>query len=128
MTIDKILQSFPDNVYVVSLRIMIKILEEIVTENNDWNARAFIGFMNTMLALNSLEQGRLIVRRNRDIGKGTGTLLSPNDRKLGDEYKNEVVLTMYKVTGNKGWEGKQIWIPNIKLPGDQVYYSGDRNI
>ena len=67
----------------------------------------------------------LIVRRNRDIAKGTGTMLSPNDRALGDTYKDTVVLTMYKVTGNKGWEGQQIWMPNIKLPGDVTYYSGD---
>ena len=52
-------------------------------------------------------------------------MLSPNDRALGDSYKDTVVLTMYKVTGNKGWDGQQIWMPNIKLPGDVTYYSGD---
>ena len=74
-------------------------------------------------------QGKLIVRRNRDIGKGTGTLLSPADRRLGEEYPNELVLTMYKITGNKekGWNGNEIWIPNIKLPGDSVYYTGENS-
>jgi len=95
------------------------------SETADWNAKVFKGFINSMLAENPSMQGKLIVRRNRDIAKGTGTLLSPNDRKLGDQYGEEVVLTLYKVTGNKGWNGEKIWIPNIKLPGDRVYYSGN---
>ena len=89
------------------------------------HAKVFKGFINSMLAENSSEQGKIIVRRDRDISKGTGTLLSPNDRKLGDQYDDEVVLTLYKVTGNKGWDGQKIWIPNIKLPGNRVYYSGN---
>lgn len=35
---------------------------------------------------------------------------------------NSVVLTMYQVTGNKGWGGQQLWVPNIKLPNDVMYY------
>ena len=54
-------------------------------------------------------------------------MLSPTDRRLGDEHPDDLVLTMYKITGNKdkGWDGTQIWIPNIKLPGDCAYYSGE---
>ncbi len=123
--IDDILSSFPDELYTVSLKMIIKILEQVDSEVNDWNALSFIGFINTFLASNPLAQGKLIVRRERDISKGTGTLLSPNDRKLGDQYNDEVVLTLYKVTGSKGWDGNKIWIPNIKLPGEDVYYSGE---
>ena len=61
-----------------------------------------------MLAENSSEQGKIIVRRDRDISKGTGTLLSPNDRKLGDQYDDEVVLTLYKVTRKKWKDGQKI--------------------
>ena len=125
--IDELLSAFPDDIYTVSLKLMIKILEQTGAEVDDWNANAFIGFINTFLASNPLAQGKLIVRRERDISKGTGTLLSPNDRKLGDEYKDEVVLTVYKVTGTKGWNELKLWIPNIKLPGEYVYYSGEAN-
>lgn len=125
--IDEMLASFPDEMYSVSLKFIVKLLEFVDSEVEDWNAKAFIGFINTLLANNPLEQGRLIVRRNRDIGKGTGTLLSPNDRKLGDNFPKELVFTMYKITGNKGWNGEQLWIPNIKLPGDYAYYSGETN-
>lgn len=125
--IDKMLASFGDDVYSVSLKLVAKIMEYVDSETEDWNAKAFIGFINTILATEPAAQAKLIVRRNRDIGKGTGTLLSPTDRKLGDEYTDEVVFTVYKITGNtsKGWSGEQIWIPNIKLPGDYAYYSGE---
>ncbi|MBQ9030702.1 MAG: restriction endonuclease [Parasporobacterium sp.] len=126
-TIDKILERFSDDIYTVSLKIIIKLLEQMDSEVNDWDAKAFIGFVNTYLADNPAAQGKLIVRRNRDIGKGTGTLLSPTDRKIGDSFTEEVVLTVYKIIGNKskGWDGQQIWIPNIKLPGEYAYYSGE---
>ena len=127
-TIDTMLEGFADDIYTVSLKMVVKLLEQMDSETvEDWSAKAFIGFVNTLLAANPAEQGKLIVRRNRDIGKGTGTLLSPTDRKLGDGYTEELVLTVYKITGNtdKGWDGNQIWIPNIKLPGDFAYYTGE---
>lgn len=122
--IDEMLKIFKDDLYSVSLKMVIRIMEILSSEDTkDWNVNAFIGFLNSIIEENPLEQARLIIRRNRDIAKGTGTLLSPNDRKLGDEFTDEVVLTLYKVTGSKGWNGKKLWIPNIKLPGDMVYYS-----
>jgi len=75
-----------------------------------------------MLADKPSAQGILIVRRNRDVAKGTGALLSPNDWSLGGSFSDLVVLTMYKVTGRKGWGGKELWVPNIKLPDNVVYY------
>lgn len=125
--IDDLLKTFEDGVYTVSLKLMVKLMENVDSEVDDWSAKVFIGFINTLLAANPVEQGKLIIRRNRDIGKGTGTLLSQTDRQLGDKYIDKAVLTMYKITGNqeKGWNGTKIWIPNIKLPGECIYYSGE---
>lgn len=123
--LDEILSAFENDIYSASLKLFTRILDLLDSETKDWNAKVFKGFINSMLAENPSAQGKLIVRRNRDIAKGTGTLLSPNDRKLGGKYEKDVVLTLYKVTGNKGWNGEKIWIPNIKLPGDCVYYSGE---
>jgi hypothetical protein len=66
----------------------------------------------------------LVVRRNRDIAKGTGTMLSPNDRKLGDSINDSVILTLYRNEGaaSKGWKGNPFWIPNIKFPSDAYFY------
>lgn len=121
--LDKLLEKFDDDYYTVSIKFTINLLEQIATSSNEWSAKTFISLLNTILAENPLAQAKLIVRRNRDIAEGTGTLLSETDRKLGDTFFDIPVLTMYKVTGRKGWNGKQIWIPNIKLPSDRVYYS-----
>jgi hypothetical protein len=124
--IDTLLAPFSDNdVYTVSMKLILKLLNYMGSEGDDWNVKAFMGFINAFIADNPLSQAKLIVRRERDIGKGTGTLLSPNDRILGDSYPNDLVFTVYKVTGSKGWNGQKLWIPNIKLPGTVIYYSGD---
>lgn len=122
--IDAILEKFGDQeYYTVSTKLIIGLLQEIESGEEDWSSAAFVGFLNSIVAQNPLAQAKLIVRRERDIAKGTGTLLSENDRKLGDSFTDVPVLTMYKVTGRKGWDGRKLWIPNIKLPNDLVYYT-----
>ncbi len=122
------LAPFDGEIYTVSLKLIIGILEMVDSEGDDWKANTFIGFIKTFIAENPLAQGKLIVRRERNISKGTGTLLSPSDRKLGDNFSNEVVLTMYQVTGEKGWNGKKLWIPNIKLPNNIIYYNVSESV
>lgn len=123
-TLDTMLERFGDEgSNTVGLKLVINLLEQIENSEDDWSAQVFIEFLNSIVAENPLSQAQLIVRRGRDIAEGTGTLLSETDRKLGDSFTDITVLTMYKVTGRKGWNGKQIWIPNIKLPSDKVYYS-----
>jgi len=88
----------------------------------DFKLASFNAIIDTMLAELPTTQGVLIVRRGRDVAKGTGALLSPNDWQLGGSFPRKVVLTMYQVTGTKGWGGKPLWVPNIKLPDGSVYY------
>lgn len=107
--------------YQVNLRLMKEILSHIVA-GPDFKLPSFLAIIDTMLAEVPTMQGILIVRRNRDVAQGTGALLSPNDWQLGGSFPRKVVLTMYQVTGNKGWGGKQLWVPNIKLPQGAVYY------
>ena len=107
--------------YQVSLRLIKEILSHIIT-GPDFKLKSFLSIIDTMLAESPTTQGVLIVRRNRDIAQGTGALLSPNDWQLGGSFPRKVVLTMYQVTGNKGWGGKPLWVPNIKLPQGAVYY------
>ena len=123
-SLDKMLEKFDGNdVYTVSVKFVISLLEQVENSGNDWTAQSFIGFLNSIIADTPLAQAKLIVRRERDIAKGTGTLLSENDRKLGDSFKDITLLTMYKVTGKKGWNCDKVWIPNIKLPDVLIYYS-----
>ena len=121
--LDEVLSSFGEECYSVSLNFIMTILNMITSENKDFNVSSFTSFLASFIADNPGKQGILIVRKNRDVAQGTGTLLSQKDRELGDKYPNDVVLTMYKVTGNKGWGGQKLWIPNIKLPSNLVYYN-----
>ena len=121
--LDKLLAPFTEDepVYQVSLRIMKEILSHIESDD-DFRVTAFISILEMMLSEKPNAQGMLIVRRNRDVAQGTGALLSPNDWALGGQYTASTVLTMYKVTGKKGWGGQELWVPNIKLPNDLIYY------
>lgn len=121
--LSKLLESFADTepYYQVSLRLLKEILSHIIP-SPDFKLGAFQSVIDTILAEHPAGQGILIVRRGRNVAQGTGALLSPNDWKLGGSFTDKVVLTMYQVTGTKGWGGKKLWVPNIKLPDNAVYY------
>lgn len=121
--LDTLLKPFEDDepYYQVNLRLMKEIFAH-VTSDEDFDIKSFVSVLDTILIEQPAAQGILIVRRNRDIAKGTGALLSPNDWHLGGSFTNQVVLTMYKVSGRKGWNGRKLWVPNIKLPNNIIYY------
>lgn len=121
--LDKLLLPFHDSepFYQVNLRLVKELLSHIISAD-DFDIKSFISAIDTIISEHPAAQGILIVRRGRDIAKGTGALLSPNDWNLGASFTDQLVLTMYKVTGRKGWNGRELWVPNIKLPNDIVYY------
>ena len=122
--IDRLLQVFDEKeqYYQVNLRLILQILEHIISDS-DFNVQAFKEFIEEHMLSQGSAQGILIVRRGRNVAKGTGALLSPNDWDLGKQFTDKVVVTMYKVTGTKGWGGKELWIPNIKLPDGRLFYN-----
>jgi len=67
----------------------------------------------------------LIVRTNRNVSAGTGSLLSPNDRARTMEIRGQTVLVMYRLNGlvEQGWAGDPLWAPNIKFPEGRCFYS-----
>lgn len=121
--ISKLLEPFSDDEphFQVNLRFIKEILSHIIP-SADFKLNAFLSVIDTILSEQPAGQGILIVRRERNVTQGTGALLSPNDWKLGGTFLNKIVLTMYQVTGTKGWGGKALWVPNIKLPHDVMYY------
>lgn len=121
--ITQMLEEFNDETtyYKVSLKLIENLLDHIVP-SSEFRLSTFEAILRMMLADNPGEQGILVVRRNRDVAQWTGALLSPNDWKTSNSFLGHVVLTMYQVTGMKGWHGKKLWIPNIKLPNGKVYY------
>ena len=121
--LDSLLSPFNEEepFYQVNLRLMREIFTH-VTSDEDFDIKSFVSVIDTILAEKPAAQGILIVRRGRDVAQGTGALLSPNDWNLGASFTDKVVLTMYKVTGRKGWNERELWVPNIKLPSNIVYY------
>ena len=98
-------------------------------DSQDFSSQKYISCVNALCAKRPSVKLRLIVRKNREISKGTGTLLSENDRKLGSKFDDEIVLTLYRVNGEvaKGWNGKPLWIPNIKFPKNICFYDTFEN-
>lgn len=118
--LDKMLNCYEDtqNSYEVKIDLLIDILKHLESyQPREWDNKNFISCLQALNGTNT-KKGELIVRRNRDIRKGTGTLLSPNDRELGKRFADKPVLTLYRIKGQAeiGWNNKPIWIPNIKFP------------
>lgn len=107
--------------YQVSPKMILEILIHIIP-SEDFNISAFENVIRAKLAENPSEQSILIVRRGREVTQGTGSLLSPNDRTLGEQFNDKIVLTMYQIQGNHGWKQNPIWVPNIKLPDFINYF------
>ena len=121
--ISKLLEAFSENesYYQVILKMIKEIFTHIIPISH-FKLHAFQKALDSIIAEHPTCQGILIVRRNRNVAQGTGALLSPNDWQLGNSFTDKTVLTMYQVTGTKGWNGKPLWIPNIKLPDNIMYY------
>lgn len=98
-------------------------------DSQDFSSQKYISCVHALCAKRPSVKLRLIVRKNREISKGTGTLLSENDRKLGSKFDDEIVLTLYRINGEvaKGWNEKPLWIPNIKFPKNICFYDTFEN-
>lgn len=110
---------------VVDKDAIINILNYVGSLSNDeFSSAKLIACITALAGKRPSTKFRLIVRTNRDISFGTGTLLSPTDRRLGDTFPDDVVLTLYRVNGDitRGWNGSPLWIPNIKFPSNTCYY------
>lgn len=127
--IDELLSSYASTgTHEITLNNLINLIEKFESEiRGDWSNIAFINCIKALKASDAENKAILIVRRSRNISKGTGTLLSPDDRALGDSIKEFPVLTLYRVEGgkDKGWDGMPLWIPNIKLPEGKNFFKVD---
>lgn len=129
--IDSIVSQYGDALSVpTDKETVIKLLQLVGSyDSQDFSSQKYISCVHALCAKRPSVKLRLIVRKNREISKGTGTLLSENDRKLGSKFDDEIVLTLYRVNGEvaKGWNGKPLWIPNIKFPKNICFYDTFEN-
>ena len=125
--IDPIVDTLPltDEPTIVSKDVMVNLLKYCGSNDpDDFDNAKFISCINALFQKRPSIKYKIIVRKNRDIAFGTGTLLSPKDRVIGDKITDDVLLTLYRVKGDrtKGWSGHPLWIPNIKMPEGYCYY------
>lgn len=109
----------------ISLTEVEKILKYTEVEPADtWTQHSFQKCVEALHKNDKEKTCKLIVRVDRNISKGTRTLLSPDDRELVGQYPDSMVLTMYRINGqiDKGWEGKPLWVPNIKFAEGTCFY------
>ena len=129
--IDSIVSQYGDALSVPTDKATVINLLQLVGsyDSQDFSSQKYISCVHALCAKRPSVKLRLIVRKNREISKGTGTLLSENDRKLGNKFADEIVLTLYRVNGEvaKGWNGKPLWIPNIKFPKNICFYDTFEN-
>ena len=124
--IDPILINYTDGLYDIKVELLYNIFDNLGEYlYDDWDKKKFINSVTAFKQKRPNVKIKLILARDRNISKGTGTLLSPNDRKLGNSLATEIVLTLYRVNGKveNEWNGNPFWIPNIKFPNEFVIYN-----
>ena len=122
--IDSLLQSYSEDedYHLVDASFASSLLT--ATENEELGGIPSNIFAETIKNVNQDGKVVLIVRKNRAISANTGTLLSPDDRKLAKLFDRDSVLILYRLTGEagRGWDGNPFWIPDVKVPGNRVIY------
>lgn len=108
---------------IVSVDVVQSALRFVESLDEAFSVEGYLDVFRRMKAVNSDQKAVLIVRRDRDVSQGTGSLLSPNDRAVGDKTSDIPVVTFYRLTGERGWGGSPLWVPNIKLPDGEICYT-----
>ncbi|WP_386692820.1 MULTISPECIES: Z1 domain-containing protein [unclassified Lonepinella] len=118
-----------ENLYQIGMDSLFLILNSLGRyQSDDWDKSKFINCIQALKTQRPTFKNYVLIKQDRKIGKGTGTMLSEDDRKLGEKFPNDLFLTLYRVVGdeNKGWQGNDFWLPNIKLPYKGLLYWGLR--
>jgi hypothetical protein len=94
------------------------------SNTGEWSTSTFLTALKMYMDHRGAKKsGLILIRRNRDVAFGTGTLLSANDRNRTLLTRDKPVLVLYRLNGSldKGWDGRSFWVPNIKLPDGFVF-------
>lgn len=132
--LDELLASYDDKkpMHVIDTEKAVDILSRIKDDKiNNWNISSYVSALRSLSSEKGFDDRiYLIVRRNRNIGMKTGTMLSPDDRNLGASITDKSVITLYRNVGDsdKGWDGVPFWMPNLKLPKGKIFYTTSDNL
>jgi hypothetical protein len=110
---------------IVNVEEALDLLKRFQSESTgEWSTSAYIDAIRMWSEhRDSTGVCKLMIRFDRDVAFGTGSLLSPNDRQLTNLNMKEPTIVLYKLTGTieKGWDGRPFWIPNVRMPDDYVF-------
>lgn len=127
--VDSVIDAFEDGEYDVSIDDVIQTLKAFNSDpTNDWSVAAYVNALESVKASKGSKNiAKLVIRRDRNIKRGTGTLISQSDRKISKYNSDLSVLILYKLNGQKElmWDGIPFWVPNIKLPYGKVFHRID---
>ena len=132
LTINNLLPSVLTNkvqsdLYKIGIEELFLILDKLGNYvSDDWDKEKFIAGIEALKTQYPAFKIYVLVKTERNLSRATGTMLSEDDRKLGEKYPDDLFLTLYQVVGSKdkGWQGKDFWLPNIKLPPKGLVYWG----
>jgi len=132
LTINNLLPSVLTNkvqsdLYKIGIEELFLILDKLGNYvSDDWDKEKFIAGIEALKTQHPAFKIYVLVKTERNLSRATGTMLSEDDRKLGEKYPDDLFLTLYQVVGSKdkGWQGKDFWLPNIKLPHKGLVYWG----
>lgn len=114
-----------EDLYQIDHETLSMLLDQLGEYNsNDWDKEKFIKSIEALKSKRPGFQVCVLIKEKRKLAKGTGTMLSEDDRRLSNKYPNDLFLVLYKVVGDvrKGWCGNDFWLPNIKLPHNGTIY------
>jgi len=132
LTINNLLPSVLTNkvqsdLYKIGIEELFLILDKLGNYvSDDWDKEKFIAGIEALKTQYPAFKIYVLVKTERNLSRATGTMLSEDDRKLGEKYPDDLFLTLYQVVGSKdkGWQGKDFWLANIKLPHKGLVYWG----
>lgn len=123
--IEKFETEVEEGLYQISNEDLISILNSLGNFIDlDWNKEKFLSSVITLSSKRPKTKNYLLIRYDRKLSKSTGTMLSETDRKISQRYKDDIFLALYLVKGEKerGWQGQDFWLPNIKLPTGIIFW------
>lgn len=127
--IDDLLSNFPESdcLHEVDIKFLKNILSYVDSDNKfDWLSKNFVSALEVLEKTDDdvSKKVMLLVKRNRSITAGTGTMLSASDRQTMQKYPHNIVCALYRLTGEiqNGWHGTPLWMPSITLPEGYTFY------
>lgn len=104
-----------------SLIEIINLTKSEKTEGGSWDDEAIRACLRTMKKMYN-NMGYIAVRTDRDITRGSRSMLSPDDNKLFNGSGPTLIMYRYNGKIENNWDNKPLWVPNLRFPDGRTYF------